>query len=119
MSDCNCDQSLALIERVKVLEEALTKRWNERGLDVDKDTSMPMTEEHFYKIIDMTAELIDEQKTSIENLKVKVNSLLMKNKQGSIDISCLLSALLDLYNEEYRIDVPSLISKMRAKYEKP
>ena len=40
-----------------------------------KGERMPMTEEHFYKVIGMRDELIFEQKDEIAKLKTKVNKL--------------------------------------------
>lgn len=40
-----------------------------------KDTMMPMTEEHFTKVIAMRDELIFEQKDEISKLKMKANKL--------------------------------------------
>ena len=49
-----------------------------------KGEKMPMTEEHFYKVIGMRDELIFEQKEEIAKLKSKVNRLeqKIKTKQG-------------------------------------
>ena len=51
------------------------KKWHEMAMTPKKDTKMPMTEEHFYKVIAMHEELIFEQKDEISKLKSKVGEL--------------------------------------------
>ena len=50
-------------------------KWHETTLTPAKGEKMPMTEEHFYKVITMRDELIFEQKDEIAKLKSKVNKL--------------------------------------------
>ena len=53
-------------------------KWHEMALTPPKGEKMPMTEEHFQKIIAMDQELILEQKDEIAKLKMKVNKLQQK-----------------------------------------
>lgn len=46
-----------------------------------KGERMPMTEDHFYKVIGMRDELIFEQKDEIAKLKTKVNKLQQQIKR--------------------------------------
>lgn len=51
-----------------------------------KGEKMPMTEEHFYRVIGMHDELIHEQKAEIARLKCTINKLRLKleaKKHGS------------------------------------
>ena len=50
-------------------------KWHEMALTPPKGEKMPMTEEHFQKVIAMDQELILEQKDEIAKLKMKVNKL--------------------------------------------
>ena len=43
-----------------------------------KGVKMPMTEEHFTKVVAMRDELIFEQKEEISKLKIKINKLQQK-----------------------------------------
>ena len=56
----------------------MTKKWYEIVLTPKKDKKMPMTEDHFYKVIAMRDELIFEQKDEIAKLKSKVSELRSK-----------------------------------------
>jgi len=49
---------------------------------IGKGQLMPMTEEHFYKVIGMRDELIFEQKEEISKLKIKINKLQQKVNNG-------------------------------------
>ncbi len=53
-------------------------KWHEMALTPTKGEKMPMTEEHFYKVIAMRDEFIFEQKDEIARLKMKVNKLNQK-----------------------------------------
>jgi hypothetical protein len=49
---------------------------------IGKGKLMPMTKEHFYKVIGMRDELIFEQEKKISKLKIKINKLEQKlNKE--------------------------------------
>ena len=54
--------------------------WRGEPLSPAKDKREPMTEERFYKIINMHDELIHEQKDEIARLKMKINQLKLKIK---------------------------------------
>tara|TARA_R110002096_G_scaffold66306_1_gene161382 strand:- start:31613 stop:31792 length:180 start_codon:yes stop_codon:yes gene_type:complete len=58
----------------------MEKKWHELALTPTKGEKMPMTEDHFYKVIAMRDELIFEQKDEIASLKMKVNRLQQKIK---------------------------------------
>tara|TARA_B110000208_G_scaffold51072_1_gene67146 strand:+ start:1387 stop:1596 length:210 start_codon:yes stop_codon:yes gene_type:complete len=53
-------------------------RWFDYAPPIPKDKRMPMTEEYFYKILAMDAELIDEMRGEIQNLKMTINKLRQK-----------------------------------------
>ena len=53
----------------------MSDKWHETTLTPAKAKKMPMTKEHFYKVIAMRDELIFEQKDEIAKLKSKVNKL--------------------------------------------
>lgn len=53
-------------------------KWQDMAPTPEKDTKMPMTETHFYKVIAMHDELIHEQKAEISKLKHKLNNALAK-----------------------------------------
>ena len=54
--------------------------WHEKGITPTKDERMDLTQENFYRVIDMRDEIIEEQKIEISKLKAKVNQLQMKKK---------------------------------------
>ena len=53
-------------------------KWHEMALTPPKGEKMPMTEEHFQKVIAMDQELILEQKDEIAKLKSRCNRLQQK-----------------------------------------
>ena len=53
-------------------------KWHEIALTPTKGEKMPMTKEHFYKVIAMRDELIFEQKEEISKLKMKINRIQQK-----------------------------------------
>lgn len=53
-------------------------KWHDMAETPRKDEKMPMTKEHFYKVIAMRDELIFEQKDEISKLKHKVSVLQAK-----------------------------------------
>ena len=53
----------------------MEKKWHELALTPTKGEKMPMTEDHFQKVIAMDQELILEQKDEIARLKMKINRL--------------------------------------------
>jgi len=53
-------------------------RWFDLAPPVPKDKRMPMTEEYFYKVLAMDAELVDEMRKEIQQLKMTVNKLRLK-----------------------------------------
>lgn len=53
-------------------------KWQDMAQTPAKDERMPMTKEHFYKVIAMRDELIFEQKDEISKLKSKVSELRAK-----------------------------------------
>lgn len=62
--------------------------WRDGPITPKRYEKMPMTEDHFYKVIGMRDELIFEQKDEIGKLKAKVNKLELqlnkhKNSQQS------------------------------------
>tara|TARA_R110000803_G_scaffold51825_1_gene106850 strand:- start:1053 stop:1259 length:207 start_codon:yes stop_codon:yes gene_type:complete len=54
-------------------------RWFDLAPPTPKDKRIPMTEEYFYKVLAMDAELIDEMREEIQKLKMKVNKLRQKS----------------------------------------
>ena len=64
---------------IKWFELAPPVPWHELAPPVCKDKRMPMTEEYFYKVLAMDAELIDEMKEEIQKLKMTVNKLRQKS----------------------------------------
>ena len=55
--------------------------WDSIGLTPTKMHRMEMTEENFYRVLDMRDELIDDMRLEISKLKIKVNKLQQKVKQ--------------------------------------
>jgi hypothetical protein len=55
-------------------------RWFDYAPPIPKDTRIPMTEEYFYKVLAMDAELIDEMREEIQKLKMTVNKLRQKSE---------------------------------------
>ena len=53
----------------------MAEKWHEIALTPTKGERMPMTEEHYHKVIAMRDELIFEQKEQIVKLKMKANKL--------------------------------------------
>ena len=53
-------------------------KWHEIALTPTKGERMPMTEEHYHKVIAMRDELIFEQKDEISRLKMKINRMQLK-----------------------------------------
>ena len=53
-------------------------QWCDEGMSPPKDKRMEMTQENFYRIIDMHDELIHEQRRVITSLTSKVNRLEQK-----------------------------------------
>ena len=51
------------------------KNWRDGPPTPKRYEKMPMTVDHFYKVIGMRDELIFEQKNEISKLKTKVNKL--------------------------------------------
>ena len=54
-------------------------RWFDLAPPTPKDKRMPMTEEYFYKVLAMDAELIDEMRGGIQQLKMTINKLRQKS----------------------------------------
>lgn len=52
--------------------------WHDNGITPTKGVKMKMTEENFYRVIDMRDEIIDEQRVEISKLKQKINQLILK-----------------------------------------
>tara|TARA_R110000796_G_scaffold153558_1_gene270114 strand:- start:999 stop:1190 length:192 start_codon:yes stop_codon:yes gene_type:complete len=63
----------------------MKEKWHEIALTPTKGERMPMTEDHYHKVIAMRDELIFEQKEEIAKLKMKSNKL-----QQRIDSYCQL-----------------------------
>ena len=56
----------------------MAEEWHEIALTPTKGERMPMTEEHYHKVIAMRDELIFEQKEEISKLKRKINRMQQK-----------------------------------------
>tara|TARA_R110000772_G_scaffold86345_1_gene180771 strand:+ start:688 stop:921 length:234 start_codon:yes stop_codon:yes gene_type:complete len=65
---------------IKWFELAAPIPWHELAPPVSKDKRMPMTEDYFYKVLAMDAELIDEMRKEIQQLKMTVNKLRQKSE---------------------------------------
>ena len=64
-----------------------------------KGERMPMTEEHFTKVIAMRDELIDDQREEISKLKMKVNKLQQKlNKKPATQAGFFYGVIISMMN---------------------
>jgi|TARA_R110000764_G_scaffold45470_1_gene102127 hypothetical protein len=64
---------------IKWFELAPPVPWHELAPPVCKDKRMPMTEDYFYRVLAMDAELIDEMRKEIQQLKMTINKLRQKS----------------------------------------
>ena len=58
--------------------------WHDKGLTPTKGVKMKMSQENFYRVLEMRDELIDEQRIEISKLKAKVNQLQLKLNKSKI-----------------------------------
>tara|TARA_R110000744_G_scaffold118681_1_gene221575 strand:- start:202 stop:426 length:225 start_codon:yes stop_codon:yes gene_type:complete len=54
-------------------------KWYDLAPPLPKDKRIPMTEEYFYKVLAMDAELVDEMRGEIQQLKMTINKLRQKS----------------------------------------